>query len=217
MAYIYKIINSINQKIYIGKTLFSIEKRFKEHLDEASRTRSNNRPLYNAIKKYGKENFSIELVEKIENEEILEEREKFWIEHFNSYKNGYNATIGGDGKKYLNHDLIISYYKELQNAVDVALKLNISQDYVLQILKENQIETLSSRQASKNKLGKKIKMFDLNGNFEEIFDSLRDAARYIILQNSLDLSKNLNGIKSHIGDCAKGKRKTAYKHKWEFI
>ena len=45
MAYIYQIINDINQKIYVGKTEFSIEKRFKEHCQDAFKGRNEKRPL----------------------------------------------------------------------------------------------------------------------------------------------------------------------------
>ena len=57
MAYIYKIINDINQKIYIGKTKFSIEKRFKEHCSDAYRRSFEKRPLYAAMRKYGIEHY----------------------------------------------------------------------------------------------------------------------------------------------------------------
>ena len=55
MAYIYQIINDINDKIYVGKTEFSIEKRFKEHCRDAFKERSEKRPLYSAMRKYGVE------------------------------------------------------------------------------------------------------------------------------------------------------------------
>ena len=51
MAYIYKITNDVNEKIYIGKTYNSIEKRFKEHCRERLRDRSERRPLYSAMNK----------------------------------------------------------------------------------------------------------------------------------------------------------------------
>lgn len=47
------------------------------------------------MKEYGIENFFVETLEETEEPE---EREKYWIEYFGSFKNGYNATIGGDGK-----------------------------------------------------------------------------------------------------------------------
>ena len=77
MAYIYQITNKINNKIYIGKTEFSIEKRFKEHCRDAFRERNEKRPLYAAIRKYGVENFEISLIEETEHPE---ERETYWIE-----------------------------------------------------------------------------------------------------------------------------------------
>lgn len=71
------------------------------------------RPLYQAMKEYGIENFSVETLEETENPE---EREKYWIEYFSSFKNGYNATIGGDGKlpnqSYYHTSKIISNDKE---------------------------------------------------------------------------------------------------------
>ena len=54
------------------------------------------RPLYWAIAKYGKDNFTIEQIEEVEND-FLGEREMYWIHYYDSYNNGYNATLGGDG------------------------------------------------------------------------------------------------------------------------
>ena len=104
MAYIYKITNDINNKVYIGKTEFSIEKRFREHCADAFKERNEKRPLYSAMKKYGIAHFHTELLEETDNPE---EREIYWIEQYQSFKSGYNATLGGDGKKYLDYDLII--------------------------------------------------------------------------------------------------------------
>lgn len=55
MAFIYKITNLVNGKVYIGKTEETIEKRFRQHLSESNKDRCKNRPLYRAIRKYGKE------------------------------------------------------------------------------------------------------------------------------------------------------------------
>lgn len=112
MAYIYQITNEINGKIYVGKTNFSIEKRFKEHCRDAFKERNEKRPLYAAIQKYGIENFSVKLLEETDNPE---ERERFWIEKLGSFKYGYNATLGGDGKRYLDYDLIVATYQEIKS------------------------------------------------------------------------------------------------------
>lgn len=52
MPYIYQIINDVNGKIYVGKTIGTLEKRFKEHCRDANKKNTENRPLYRAIKKY---------------------------------------------------------------------------------------------------------------------------------------------------------------------
>lgn len=63
------------------------------------------------MRKYGVENFTIEEIEKTDNPE---DRERYWIEYFGSFKNGYNATIGGDGRPYIDYDLVVATYKELK-------------------------------------------------------------------------------------------------------
>ena len=98
LGYIYKIKNDINNKVYIGKTTkATIKERFEEHLNDYKKRQEEHRPLYTAMKKYGTEHFYIEEIEKVDICK-LEEREKYWINYYNSYKNGYNATLGGDGK-----------------------------------------------------------------------------------------------------------------------
>ena len=102
--------------------------------------------MYRAINKYGIENFSIETLEETENPE---EREKYWIEYFGSFKNGYNATIGGDGKPYIDRDLVVATYNEVLNCREVARRLNISKDSVSNILKERNVEIISSGEITK--------------------------------------------------------------------
>lgn len=92
---IYKIINCINNKIYVGKTSKTLNERFNIHLKNAKK--KINRYLYDSINKYGVENFKIILLETCD-ETIVNNREKYWIEKLNTYyPNGYNMTIGGDG------------------------------------------------------------------------------------------------------------------------
>ena len=66
---IYKITNLINNKIYIGKTKKDIETRFKEHLQNAINDCQYN--LSKAIRKYGIDNFNIEMIDTAESDEEL--------------------------------------------------------------------------------------------------------------------------------------------------
>ena len=97
MGYIYCITNLINSKRYVGKTTNDIHQRFNKHCLDSKRSRCEKRPLYDAMNKYGIENFIVEEIEYVEDNNKLEEQEIFWIKELGTFgKNGYNATIGGD-------------------------------------------------------------------------------------------------------------------------
>ena len=119
MAYIYKIFNDVNDKLYIGKTSSTIEERFKQHISDSKKERHEKRPLYDAMKKYGIDKFHIEKIEEVENDEIASEREIYLINKLRTYIgfndcNGYNATLGGDSKRYYNYEEIAKKYLELK-------------------------------------------------------------------------------------------------------
>lgn len=211
MAYIYKIINDINQKIYIGKTEFSIEKRFKEHCIDAFKDRNEKRPLYAAMRKYGIEHFHIEQIEETNNPE---EREIYWINYYNSYHNGYNATYGGDGSKKIDYNIVIQTYLKLQNIKQTAKQLNICIDSVRHILLQNNIPIKTSSEVCKKLLGKSVNMLSKTNQYLKTFNTIRDAAKYLIINN---YSQGKEGtISTHISEVCKGKRKSAFGFYWEY-
>lgn len=90
--YIYKITNQLNNKCYIGQTT-DYKRRFQEHKNLGYGIEEN-KLLYYAIKKYGIENFSFEVIE--DKTSKYNEREKYWIQYYDSFENGYNMTEGGE-------------------------------------------------------------------------------------------------------------------------
>lgn len=114
MPFIYIIKNNINNKVYIGKTNRTIEKRWEEHKKDYRRELKEKRPLYSAMLFWGIENFLIEKIEECSLDEVCN-KEKYWIKYYNSYENGYNATEGGDGKHCANYELIVKKYLELKS------------------------------------------------------------------------------------------------------
>lgn len=96
MHSIYKIINTKNNKIYIGQTSKHINERLDMHIKCANR--KVNRYLYDSMNHHGIENFKIELIETVECKKSADLREKYWIKTLDTLKpNGYNMTIGGGG------------------------------------------------------------------------------------------------------------------------
>ena len=91
MIGIYKITKKENGKSYIGQSN-NIERRFQEHCYKGEKARI---PLDIAIKKYGKEAFSFEVLEECPQEK-LNEREAYWIKYYNTVETGYNCSEGGD-------------------------------------------------------------------------------------------------------------------------
>ena len=214
MAYIYQIINDINGKIYVGKTEFSIKKRFQEHCADAFRDRNEKRPLYAAMRKYGIEHFHIELIEETNNPD---ERETYWIEQKGSFKYGYNATLGGDGKRYLDYDLIIATYRQQQSITETARICGVSKDSVSNILLQQNIKPLTSQEVVAKKYGKQVGMFDLNtSQLLKTFNSLTEASKFCISEK-LTKSTSIKGVAAHIGKVCNGQRKQTLGYLWKFI
>lgn len=96
MRYVYQIINMTNQKVYIGQTC-DFAQRKAGHV-YASKDITNERPLYRSMRKHGVENFSFEVIEECA-DDLVDEREKFWIRHYDSTNldKGYNLEPGGKG------------------------------------------------------------------------------------------------------------------------
>lgn len=206
MAFIYKITNDVNGKVYIGKTLHSVEKRWKEHIKDYKKERTEKRPLYRAMNKYGIEHFHVEAIEEC-SVEVLEEREVFWIKEYNSFgKDGYNATTGGDGKPYVHRELILLLWLGNMDLKMIASISGFSEDTVSKVLKGYGVTTKEFYMRSKPNL-KPVAMYSLKGEHIKDFKSISDACRVL----------NANPRHSHIGDVCEGKRKTAHGYKWKYI
>jgi len=203
MSYIYKITNNINGKVYIGKTNKTIMKRFKKHCEDSLKYKE--RPLYRAFNKYGIKSFSINEIEEC-NPNIVNEREKYWIEYYNSFKNGYNATLGGDGKSYLDYDLIYKTYKEIKSITETAKIIGCSKDSVKIVLENYNVSQKEILNNVKIKSGKAVAMIDkVTGKILKTFINTHEAGRY------------LGKTHQHIQEVCQGKRKSAYGYFWKYL
>lgn len=96
-GYIYITTNLINNKKYIGKHKSS---KFTEDY------KGSGKYLWNAINKYGWDNFKVEMIEECNSNEELNDKERYWISYYNAVKSSefYNITEGGDGRSMFGKD-----------------------------------------------------------------------------------------------------------------
>ena len=163
--YIYKITNDINDKIYIGQTTESLKQRFNRHCGYQL---NDNTHFHRAMKKYGIEHFSIELVEEVNNQEELDEREFYWINFYNSVENGYNTKnvkgkCGGD---------TLSNHPNLEN---IKKKISVS------------------KMGDKNPHARKIKAINIETKEEKFYDSLADCCRDLDIPRHDIISRRCQG------------------------
>ena len=134
MGSIYKITNIINGKCYIGQSQ-AVNKRLSDHkYNSTSKDKFNDIPkLYNAIRKYGKNNFKFEIISNDIDNWQLDFWERFYICLYNSVYNGYNIAFGGNTTLGLHHTT------ETKNKISNSLLGNIVPEYVKKKISEKMI------------------------------------------------------------------------------
>ena len=97
MGLIYRIINTTNNKSYVGQTTRDVKRRFYEHIWDALKRPKETIALNRAIRKYGKESFEVEIIVNNVPNELLDDLEINIIAMYDTFKNGYNCCEGGNG------------------------------------------------------------------------------------------------------------------------
>lgn len=100
---IYKIVNTLNGKVYVGSTK-DFQKRWRKHFNDLEKQQHSSIKLQRSYNKHGKDVFVCEIIEEIpyEKDKILE-REQYWIDTLNSKENGYNIADASFGDYLTNH------------------------------------------------------------------------------------------------------------------
>lgn len=183
---IYKITNKINNKCYIGQTRQNVQDRWYQHRGHKSTNNAELRMVIKrAIHKYGVENFNFEVIEECP-EELLNEREIYWISYFDSYRNGYNSTLGGGGS--LGHlklndksDDVIDLYLEGFSLRDIAKEFNVDKGTVKLFLERNNIQLRKTRtyKLSQNDREKIIGDFNNGVTRKEILEKYNISKSYL--------------------------------------
>ena len=97
MYQVYVVVNKVNGKMYVGSTERELKIRWQKHLVKVNE--GSQCTLHKAIRKYGKDNFDIRMIEEYSTKDTMFAGEVDWIAYFDTYKSpyGYNDTPGGEG------------------------------------------------------------------------------------------------------------------------
>jgi len=204
---IYKIL-SPNGRIYIGQSI-DIEKRWDIHKGLYS---NDDTKLIRSFKKYGVNNHKFEIIEEC-SKEFLNIKEKYWVNFYNSIKEGLNIEEGGNGKSMsdktkqkiskakTNHEC----YKNSDRNRKISEKL-IGREKTWKKGKEKQGKKQTEEfQSHLRQLHcKEIIQYDLENNFIKEWPSIKTAA------------DELNIHRESIGSVLRNKAKTAGKYKWKY-
>lgn len=232
---IYKITNTVNGKVYIGKS-HNIEERFKQHIEGLNGKRNHNPHFQSAWNKYGKSNFKFEIIHPLKKyvEEEISDLEVYYISKYNSTdaNYGYNFQCGGQGGKLSErHKEIMKQQSQFKNAslthedvvrIKLALYCLMDRHEIAKIFNVD-ISVVKSISEIKNyyyvceELNDKIKGLKkrlINERNEKVFKLYNKGYRIVDIINELGLTRTtvehiLYDRKLHI------KRKTEREKKYE--
>ena len=166
-GYLYHLTNQINGKKYIGKTI-NLQHRIQDHFSKLKNNKHHSHKLQRAINKYGLENFVLTFQEiECEDENALSLLEIQEIKKFNSYYEGYNETLGGDGNRLnLQFDECVLIYNITQNYKGVNRKIakffNCDHTVIDNISKNQLYKNIEFKQEKYLELIKKIGLENCN-------------------------------------------------------
>lgn len=228
---VYLIVNTQDNKKYVGQTVRDLDSRIKEHFKPSSSCIK----LKQAINKYGKDSFKVRTLKAFScsDEETLHKQLDYWeiwyIAYYDSYKNGYNCTTGGQFfDKSLSEEIrkkqSISLKKAYSNPelrkrmseLNKGRKNSLGHKHTPETIEKMKKAQSNRSEETRKKLSlsaskrrfperyKAINQYDLDGNFIKRFESVSA------------VKKELGTKANHFCDVANGKRKSAYGYFWRW-
>ena len=197
---VYRIVNNINGKIYIGSSIH-VNKRLEEHKNTLKNNNHHNIHLQRAWNKYGEESFSFEIIETTEVDiNILRQREQYWMDYYKSYdlNIGYNishSAIGNSG-----YEISEEAKEKIRKKTTGELNHFYGKHHTEET-KKKMSENHADVSGGNHPRATPVLCIELNIKF----DCTREAERQL----------NINH--AHISACCKGQRKTAGGYHWKYI
>lgn len=179
--FIYKATSATTNKVYIGQSSQTLQERINQHNSHAYGHQYNYH-FHNAIRKYGAEDFSYEIIEdEIKTIEELNDRERYWIKYYDSYNNGYNSTLGGEGRHTRDDELIKKLFEEGKTTEEICEITNynratIYKSYKLSNLTQENLER--KNQITRERCSYKVDQYSLEGKFIQTWESATECGKH---------------------------------------
>ena len=205
---IYKIVNKINQKQYIGQTTRSFKERISEHC------RKDNTLIGKAIKKYGIDNFECVIIDKADDTSELNKKEMYWIRKLNTMTpNGYNLCYGGNNTKGYSHR------EESKEKMSLTkLKLGTMKGPKNHFYGKNHTEETKEKLKKSWTNDRKQRMSEFSKKLDRSYSfvKVRNITTGRVYDSIKEASQDTGVLETHITRVCKGKRKSAGGYKWEY-
>ena len=200
---IYKITNTINNKVYIGQTVRKggFDARYGAGTGNIKFT--HNKHLKRSIEKYGVENFTIDKeFDKANSQEELDEKEKYWISYYNALNPnyGYNKKEGGSGGK-LNAETKLHILKQSHGGLKPIYCPNTNEVFLCSTdaskkynISDNMILNMCNNKYSK----RRKKFYDKNGKLLEFKWLKNEKKTPVILLNTMESFSSISNLEKYI-------------------
>lgn len=208
---IYKATNFATGEVYIGATTISLHERINDHYNKA--TKNCGHKFQNAIREYGFESFIWEQIDTGINTDELALKEKYYIQKFDSFNNGYNSDRGGGFKKTIyQYNLTGELESTFQSLEEASKSSSISEESISHACVGDRKTSngfywtyTSTFNLKEDIRKKKVVQYDFEGKTLNVFDSIAEAS----------IATEIN--KSSIAKCCRGERKKAGNFIWKFF
>lgn len=225
---IYKVTNKENNKVYIGQTIQTLQERKNKHYYKARQESDYNTHFINALRKYPESSFIWEIIDESDSQDDLDNKEKKWIDYYNSVNEGYNTKDGGQTivvtEKFLEQcgsfpflafDLKGNKIGEFLNQRDFSRKYNINKGDIYRMLHNqlnfsNGIICINKEDFTQEELNKRLESVKQKEKTQKAFiaRNIQTGEVFGPFTNKSEC-KRILGLKSnHISEVLEKKRKT---------
>lgn len=237
IGYIYKVTNTVNDKVYIGQTITTVTRRWRRHIRDSYNKNAADYDckFHRAIRKYTAEKFIVEeeinvnADTKEELIDLLNDLEIMYVKRYDSFRYGYNSTIGGSALsaqktgalnpqsiKILQYTSKAVFVKEWDAIADAARAYNCSDTTIIDCCK-GKVKTVKGFIWRYKDDPQKLPVKEVEVGKQKIILQYDLDGNFIKEWDSMaDIRRELNLHVGHIPDVCKGRRSQAFGFVWKY-